>query len=100
MRKKPTYKTGLSKAREEKASQDRLKKRRGVKDGNVVVVEKSHFLKFTVNLTIALFKFVATSILLLLAAIGAIALLYDGVRPELLNVLDEIRKQVIDLQGK
>ena len=93
------YKKGLMeqiRAEEEfRAEQEEIKKKHNIEDENVVVVEKSNILKFIVRILLMLIRFVATAIILVLAALGAVAIIYPEPRAELLYIIDSIVNQVI-----
>lgn len=73
----------------EERHQRQLKSKHGIEDENVVVVEKFSLTKFFTKTFIALIKTLATIALLILAAIGIIALIYDEVRMPLFDILKD-----------
>lgn len=85
--KKDILKTRINKEIAEKEEQNRLKKKHNITDENVTVVEKSNMVKFTVNTVTRIVKFVATIVLIALAAIGLISIVYPEPRADVLKIL-------------
>lgn len=67
--------------------QESLRQQHGIQDENVIVVEKSNMVKFMIRQLSAIIKFVATTMILVLAAIGLLSIIYPNIRSELLTVL-------------
>ena len=67
--------------------QESLRQQHGIQDKNVIVVEKSNMVKFMIRQLSAIIKFVATTMILVLAAIGLLSIIYPNIRSELLTVL-------------
>lgn len=78
--------------------QGRLHRKHDDIDPDTVIVEKSNTVKFTLTFLRSVVKTVAAAMLILLAAIGLIALIYPDVRAELVQVaietFDEIRGMI------
>ena len=82
------------KRKEEELRQGRLKRECGLTDENVVVVERSHLLKFLFRTLGLVIRTLATLTIAALAFIGLTALIYPGPRKELLVVWLEIVSQL------
>lgn len=78
--------------------QQQIKKKHdiNIKDENIVVVEKTNTFKFIVKLLLLLIRFIATTLILVLAALGAVAIIYPEPRAELIYIINSIIEQVID----
>lgn len=79
----------IEEEQEEAKRQRELKDKHGIEDENVVVVEKFSLTKFLTKTFIAFVKTIATITLLILAAIGIIALIYDDIRTPLFDILKD-----------
>lgn len=84
----------IKKEKEFEESQEQLKNKYGIKEQEVVVVEKSNIYKFTINTVGGLIKLAATAALLVLAAVGLMTLVYPDIRTEFLQVIKSIYKQL------
>lgn len=73
----------------EERHQRQLKDKHGIEAENVVVVEKFSLTKFITKTFISFVKTLATIMLLVLAAVGIIALIYDEVRNPLIDILKD-----------
>lgn len=91
-------KTGLVKGsrekREQEEKQKQLKEKHHIADQNVLVVEKSNAVTFTIKTIGGIIRLVATICILLLALTGLCALLYPLPRYELQRVWQDIWHQV------
>ena len=96
---KDGFVTGVKKEEAYKQEQDRLKKKHDIEEPGVVIVEKNNMGKFTIRLCIRLTKLLASIALLILAAIGILALVYPNVRQELFVVCLQILEQVHRMTG-
>lgn len=79
----------IEEEQEEERHQRQLKDKHGIEDENVVVVEKFSLTKFITKTFISFVKTLATIMLLVLAAVGIIALIYDEVRNPLIDILKD-----------
>ena len=84
----------IKKEKEFAESQEHLKNKYGIQEQEVVVVEKNNIYKFTVKTVIALIKWIASAILLALAAIGLMTLVYPVIRESFLQVLKDLYMQL------
>lgn len=73
---------------QEHLQQQRLKEKHGIDDENVVVVEKFSLTKFLVKIFIRLIKTLAGIALLVLAALGLIALIYEEIRSPMFEIIE------------
>lgn len=81
------------KEREEQQKQELLRKKYHIEE-NVKVVEQDNIYTFTVRLMISLVRTIATIILVILAAIGLLALVYPQPRSDLLTLLNQVSDQL------
>lgn len=92
------YKTGLVKEVREKKEFDKkqevLRDKYSVDNSEILVVEKNHFLKFSIRLIIASIKMLATILILCMAMVGLCALIYPGPRKELIHIFSDAIIQV------
>lgn len=63
-------------------------------DDNVIVVEKSNTMKFTVKTMGSILKIFAGSILIVLASVGTCTLLYPTLRIEFIAIVQEFMMQL------
>jgi len=78
--------------KEDKAYQQKqelLRKKHGLQNKNVVVVEKNNTIKFLVKTLAAVIRLVATVAILSFAVLGLVAIVYPSPRLELLYILNE-----------
>ena len=75
---------------ERKEEQKKLHKKHEQIAEDVVIVEKSHVVKFLIKSVAGSIRICAVILLCILAVIGLTALIYPEVRRELLQVLSEI----------
>lgn len=73
----------VAKQQEMREQQEQLRNKHNITDNNTVIVEKSNFAKFTINILIRILKFCASIILILLAIIG----LYSLLTPDIRNII-------------
>lgn len=83
---------------ETEAEQQRLHEKYDV-DPEKIIVEKNNMFKFTVKTFGQLVHIIATVMVLILAALGLLALLYPEVRIELMKVLLAIMEQIKHMVG-
>lgn len=92
------YKTGLVKevreTREFNQKQEELRDKYHVENSEILVVEKNHFLKFSIRLIIALIKMLATILILCMAIVGLCCLIYPGPRKELIQIFTDTIVQI------
>lgn len=74
--------------------QQRLHTKHNIEDENVVVVEKSNMVKFSIKSMGAVIRTGATMVLLCLAAIGLLCLVYPETRQPLQAVIVQIFNQL------
>lgn len=72
--------------------QERLHAKHNIEDENIVIVEKSNMIKFSVKSIASLIRAGATIILLCLAAIGLLCIIY----PETRQAFQEVMQQLIN----
>ena len=75
--------------------QNELKRKHGIEEKNVIVVEKSNMTKFLIRTIGNLIRISATIIILILASVGLTTLLYPHIRNEFLTILYQIMNQMI-----
>lgn len=89
----------ISQIKEERAEEQRqrdLKKKHHIQqDKEIIVVEKSNMIKFTIKTLSAVIKIAATIVLLTLAVIGLLTIIYPAPRSELLIIINQIKEQII-----
>lgn len=74
--------------------QDKLKKKFGIKDKDVVIVERNNTFKFTISTLAAILRFAATVIVIALALVGITAMFYEAPRRELLIIFNDVLEQI------
>lgn len=79
--------------------QELLQEKYDIEDKDVVIVEKSNIYKFTIRMIATLIRVTATIVILILAAIGLLALIYPVPRLDILILLNELRDQLFMLTG-
>lgn len=98
------FKTGLVQQQIENTEaareQETLHKVHHIEDENVVVVEKKSLLKFLIKTVGVMIKVLATIALVILAAIGILALVYPGPREELIEVYNENMATFMQFLGR
>lgn len=80
--------------KEAEVRQGRLKKEHGLMDQEVVIVEKSHILKFLIRVLADAVRTIAAVIIAGLAFLGIAALVYPGPRRELFLIWLDILRQL------
>lgn len=86
------YKNQLGEAIKEAEHQEELRKKYKVEDKNVKVVEKTNMGKFIIRTLILTIKTIASILLVVLAAIGIVALYYPVPRAEIIKIFEMIFK--------
>lgn len=86
--------TEIKDRQEKKLQQDKLHQKYNLKEENIVIVEKSNSLKFTVRIFSSFIRLLAIIVILVLAAIGLAAIFYPGPRHELYQILQDIIQQL------
>lgn len=79
----------------EQQRQDDLHVKHNIQDKNVIVVEKSNMIKFSVRSIVALVRLSATILLLVLATVGLLCLIYPETRHAFLEIMKQIINQLI-----
>lgn len=79
--------------RQEEAAQQKLHARHNIEDENVIVVEKSNMIKFSVKTISSLLRVAATILILVLATVGLLCLVYPDTREQMVNILRELEGQ-------
>lgn len=87
----------LEEEEEREKEQERLHVKHKIADENVVVVEKSNMLIFSIKSISAAIRIGATLILLILAATGLLCIVYPETRQALLRVMEQLVGQVNQL---
>lgn len=84
------------KKREEE--QRRLHEKHGVRDENLIIVEKNNMLKFLIRTLGRIIRYAATTAIFILAALGLLSLIYPEIRREqilvLMSILDDVRNMI------
>ena len=93
MKLKPTLQY---KVQQEKNRHDRIKRKYGIDDKKVVVVERSNMAKFCIRLVIRLVQITIGVVIFLLSAIGLIALLYPATRNILIEEWISVFHQILE----
>lgn len=75
--------------------QNELKRKHGIEEKNVIVVEKSNMMKFLIRTIGNVIRISATIIILILASVGLTTLLYPHIRNEFFTILYQIMNQII-----
>lgn len=84
---------------QDEQNQDELRKKHGIEDENVRVVEKSSLIKFLIRTLGRIIRVMASIVFVLLVAVGVIALIYPQPRAAVWEVGQEIYLQVMDFVG-
>ncbi len=79
----------------EQQKQEELHTKHNIQDKEVIVVEKSNMIKFSIQSIVGLVRMLATIILLTLAAVGLLCLLYPETREPLMKVIEETYFQLV-----
>jgi hypothetical protein len=79
---------------EQQKEQQRLHSKHDIEDENVIVVEKSNMIKFSVKSICAIIHVGATIVLLTLAAVGLLCIIYPETRGPLQDVVIQIVNQL------
>lgn len=88
----------IKKEQEEAAKQAELRRRYNVEEEeNVIIKEKTNTFKFIVRLLISGIQLVVRIFIVLMAALGCIAIIYPEVRAPLLVVLGHIIQELTNL---
>lgn len=74
--------------------QNELKRKHGIEENNIIVVEKSNMMKFLIRTIGNVIRISATIIILFLASIGLTTLLYPKIRSEFLIIVHQIINQI------
>lgn len=77
--------------------QDKLKDKFGIQGQDVVVVERTNTFKFTISTFISLVCLIRNIVILALALLGVLALCYPAPRAEVLQILQQAWKELIDI---
>lgn len=75
--------------------QEELHLKHDIRDKEVIVVEKSNMIKFSVRSIVAFVRLCATILLLFLAAVGLLCLIYPETREPLLTIIEQLYQQLI-----
>ncbi|MBD8974024.1 MAG: hypothetical protein EGQ63_09335 [Clostridiales bacterium] len=79
---------------EKEKQQQKLHSKHKIKDENVVVVEKSNLIAFSVKSIVAFVHMAAGIAILILAAIGLLCLVYPDTRKEFIEIMNQVEVQV------
>ena len=79
----------------EQQKQEELHTKHNFQDKEVIVVEKSNMIKFSVRSIAALVRLCATILLLFLATVGLLCLIYPETRGPLLIIVEQLYKQLV-----
>ncbi|WP_346663757.1 hypothetical protein [uncultured Merdimonas sp.] len=77
------------------AKQEQLKEKYQVAEENKIIVEKSNMIKFLIRTAGAVVRVCAGGAVLILAAVGILALIYPGPRREMLLIGQEILEELL-----
>ena len=89
----------LEEQQEQDKKQQKLHEKHNIADGNVVVVEKSNMIKFSLRGLSAIIRLVATCIIIILAIIGLMCIVYPETRRPLINIFGQTFNQLNNLTG-
>mgnify|MGYP002627545407 CR=1 FL=1 len=89
----------LEEQQEQDKKQQKLHEKHNIADGNVVVVEKSNMIKFSLRGLSAIIRLVATCIIIILAIIGLTCIVYPETRRPLINIFGQTFNQLNNLTG-
>lgn len=97
------YKRGLvQEVKKEQAfnqKQSELKEKYNIENSDVVVVEKTNMLKFTINKVFLLVRWGITAVVSGLAVVGVLTLVYPQIRLPFFYVANQIYRQILDFIG-
>lgn len=79
----------------EQQKQEELHTKHNIQDKEVIVVEKSNMIKFSVRSIVALVRLCANILLLFLAAVGLLCLIYPETRQTFFEIVKQIINQLI-----
>lgn len=79
---------------EKEKQQQKLHLKHKIEDENVVVVEKSNLISFSVKSIVAIVHMAAGIAILILAAIGLLCLVYPDTRKEFIEIMNQVEVQV------
>lgn len=96
---KSGFVTGVKKEEAYQREQLRLHQKHEIQDLDVVVVEKDNMGKYLIRVFTGLIRLAASAVLLILAAIGVLALVYPAPRYELLLVAEQVLEQLRQMTG-
>ena len=88
------YREAVGREREFREEQRKLHRKHKEVDQDTVIVEKTNMLKFLLAYFRGIVKALTGILLILLAAIGILAMLYPGPRNEVIKVLYEIAAEI------
>jgi len=94
MKRKAMFIEAMEQEQQQIEEQTKLKEKHNIEEENVIVVEKSNMVKFTIRLVIRAIKFIFTLILLFLAMVGMIALIYPIPRADLKDIFLQMFTQL------
>ena len=89
----------IEEQQEQERIQQRLHEKHDVLDENVIIVEKSNMLKFSVKSIAAILRLVATCIILFLATVGLLCIIYPETRQPLIKICEQLLEQLRMLLG-
>lgn len=79
----------------EQQKQEELHTKHNIQDKEVIVVEKSNMIKFSVRSIVALVRLCATILLLFLAAVGLLCLIFPETREVFFKIIKIIYEQLL-----
>ncbi len=79
---------------EKEKEQQKLHTKHKIEDENVVVVEKSNLISFSIKSLAAFIHMAAGIAILILAAIGLLCLVYPGTRSEFMEIVNQVGLQI------
>lgn len=85
----------VKKRKEKEVEQKELKEKYNIQEEDVLIVEKSNWLKFFLGVLAGILEKGCMILILILAAIGLIACLYPQSRETLLLIMKDIQRQVV-----
>jgi hypothetical protein len=94
------FRAAVREEQEYQKEQQRLHRKHDEIDPDAVIVEKVNMLKFLLSYFRGIAKALSGVVLILLAAIGVLALLYPAPRGEVMEVLAEIAAEIRGFFGR
>lgn len=91
---KKQFVEALEEEYKQEEEQKKLHKKHNIENEDVVVVEKSNMLKFSVNTVSSIIRTLSAILLIILATIGLISLVYPATRKQLIMIAQQVIEQL------